>query len=89
MIFWKKSGNDAWFHHSMKDLKQMFQQEVGYCRRTFSSLQIDDETLRLSIDYKDTLALMEIIGRLLYKKDYFVNGFECSELCHRKRMCED
>lgn len=75
-------------HKDQERFEEITRQEFEYCKRTFGRLQLDNKLIWKGMDYKDTITLMEVVGRLIYKEDYYIKGFECSELCSRGRVCE-
>ncbi|MBS3118558.1 HD domain-containing protein [Candidatus Woesearchaeota archaeon] len=74
-------------HHEKEAFLRRVEAERKFCREVFGDLNLSEEEIERSIDYKDSLALMEVIARLLYKKHYVVSGFECSSLCMWNRKC--
>lgn len=78
----------ARLHKEEEEFARLTREGLDYCRKTFSRLHLEPGLVPLGIEYKDVLALREVLARLLYKNNYYLKGFECSELCHRGRICE-
>lgn len=78
----------ARLHKEEEEFDRLTREGLDYCRKTFSRLHLEPELVPLGIEYKDALALKEVLARLLYKNNYYLKGFECSKLCHRGRICE-
>ncbi len=78
---------DVRLHQEWEMFEKLKQQEKEYCKKFFSDFKYNKEQLQAIIEYKDAYALKEIIARLIYKPNYILSGFACSELCTRKRKC--
>lgn len=78
----------ARLHQEKREFGRLTQKGLDYCRKTFSRLRLEPDLVCSGMDYKDAIALMEVLAHLIYKPDYYLEGFECSELCHRGRACE-
>jgi len=78
---------DAWLHHEDEDFQSMIAAELEYFSRTFITLGLDEEELRRAINFKDAMALKEVVALLLYRDEYVIRGFECSLICRRGRNC--
>ena len=76
---------DVRLHQEWKQFDKLKQQEKEYCRKFFSDLKYNEEQLQAVINYKDAYAFKEIVARLIYKPNYVLSGFTCSELCSKKR----
>ena len=61
--------------------------EKDYCKKFFADFNFNDNQLDAIIGYKDAYALKEVVARLLYKSNYLISGFGCSELCSRRMVC--
>ena len=76
---------DVRLHQEWKQFDKLKQQEKEYCRKFFSDLKYNEEQLQAVINYKDAYAFKEIVARLIYKPNYVLSGFTCSELCSKMR----
>lgn len=79
---------DARLHQEWDYFNNCKEKEIDYCRKFFSDFDFSPELLQVIIEYKDAYGLSEVITYLLYKKDYLVAGFGCSEMCSRKKKCQ-
>lgn len=78
---------DAFLHHEHAKYRTLLKKEIDYCIDTFSSFDLNIADFDRIIYFKDAMALMEVIGRLLYEKNYRIKGFSCVRLCSRGRNC--
>ena len=78
---------DNRLHHEDEKFYAQAQKELDYIARTFAALELDESDLRMAINYKDAMALREVIAALLYHEDYVIRGFECSRICRRGQDC--
>ncbi len=77
---------DTQLHHEWDQFKSMKRSEMTYCKHFFSDYGFDTEQLQAILDYKDAYSLKEVVAYLLYKTDYVVSGFLCSELSQKGRI---
>jgi len=77
---------DARLHHEWEKFYSLKRAEMTYCRHFFSDYGFDKEQLQAILDYKDAFSLKEVVAYLLYKTDYVVSGFLCSELSQKGRI---
>tara|TARA_Y100000310_G_C20682341_1_gene816709 strand:- start:11 stop:1213 length:1203 start_codon:yes stop_codon:yes gene_type:complete len=78
---------DARLHMEHDRFKKMEDYEVDFCKKYFAEYNFNDKKIRSLIHYKDAYALKEVVVRLLYKKDYVIFRFGCSDLCTRGKIC--
>ena len=78
---------DHRLHGEMDAFLQQQDRELGYMRATFGTLGLSDDDLREAVAYKDAMALLEVVGMLVYRKDFMILDFQCSALCRRGQMC--
>ncbi len=78
---------DARLHLEWDKFNALKEAEKEYCRRFFSGFNFNDKQLDALIWYKDAYALKEVVAMLLYDSRYVVDGFSCSELCTRGKIC--
>jgi hypothetical protein len=79
---------DARLHQEWDYFNQCKEKEKLYCQKFFEAFNFSPELLQTLIEYKDAYGLSEVIVYLLYKKDFLLSGFGCSELCIRKMKCK-
>lgn len=80
---------DHMLHHEDLQFREHVKREIAYCRATFADLALSDDQLLRAIRYKDALALMEVVGSLLYLDGYVIRGFQCSRMCRRNQNCQN
>jgi len=78
---------DARLHQEFDKFEDAQNNEKEYCRKFFIDFNFSEEQLDAIIGYKDAYALKEVVARLLYKSNYLISGFGCSELCSRRMIC--
>jgi len=78
---------DARLHQEFEKFEESKKDEKEYCKKFFHDFNFSEEQLEAIIGYKDAYALKEVVARLLYKKNYLISGFGCSELCSRRMIC--
>ena len=78
---------DARLHQEWKKFEKMKDDEMNYVRKFFAEHRFSKEQLQAIINYKDSFALKEVIARMLYKRNYVILNFGCSELCSRGQVC--
>jgi len=78
---------DHRLHHEHSRFQALVERELNYCRATFEDLGLSDEELRRSLQQKDAMALKEVVASLLYREDYIIRGFQCSQICRRNQNC--
>jgi hypothetical protein len=78
---------DARLHQEWKKFEKMKKDEMNYVRKFFAEHKFSKEQLQAVLDYKDSYALKEVIARMLYKRNYVILNFGCSELCSRGQIC--
>jgi hypothetical protein len=78
---------DARLHQEWDSYQKQKDEEIIYCKKFFADFNFDDKQLESIIYYKDAYALKEVIIGLIYKKNYSLKGFGCSELCTRGQKC--
>jgi len=78
---------DNRLHREDAEFAAQMQKEQDYCAVTFQYLNLPPEQIRAALYYKDAMALKEVVASLLYREDYLINGFECSRMCRRGRVC--
>ena len=78
---------DARLHQEFEKFEETRNNEKEYCKKFFADFNFSEEQLEAIIGYKDAYALKEVVARLLYKSNYLISGFGCSELCSRKMIC--
>ncbi|MEK6845994.1 MAG: hypothetical protein AABY26_04495 [Nanoarchaeota archaeon] len=78
---------DARLHLEWDKFNELKEAEKEYCRRFFSDFNFNEKQLDALIWYKDAYALKEVVAMLLYDSRYVVDGFSCSQLCTRGRIC--
>ena len=80
---------DARLHMEYDRFEKMENYELDFCKKYFADFNFDEKKLMSLVHYKDAYALKEVVARLLYKKDYVVFRFGCSDLCTRGKVCMD
>jgi hypothetical protein len=78
---------DARLHQEFDKFDKAKEEEKDYCKKFFADFNFNDNQLDAIIGYKDAYALKEVVARLLYKSNYLISGFGCSELCSRRMVC--
>ncbi len=78
---------DARLHHEWDKFQRMEKEEKDYARKFFADYKFKEEQLQAILDYKDAYALKEVIARMIYKRNYVIFGFGCTDLCSRKMVC--
>lgn len=78
---------DHRLHHEERAFQRQVKRELAYCRATFADLRLSDDDLHRAIQYKDAIALEEVVASLLYLDRYVIRGFQCSLLCRRNQNC--
>jgi hypothetical protein len=78
---------DARLHLEFDRYEKMKDYEMNFCRKFFSDFNFSEEKLNSILCYKDAYALKEVISRILYKPNYVISGFGCSDLCSRGMVC--
>jgi len=78
---------DARLHLEWDRYEKMKDKEYQFCENFFSDYDFSEEQLQAIICYKDAYALKEVIARMLYKPNFVISGFGCSELCSRGMIC--
>jgi len=66
-------------HKKVKFNKKKIE-EKKYCKKFFSAYHFNEEQISAIIDYKDAYGLKEVVAYVLYVPEYFVVGFEYSNL---------
>ena len=74
---------DYRLHHEKNKFKKRTLKEIEYVKKFFVEHKFNDEQINAIIDYKDAYGMKEVIGYLLYEKDYSIAGFEYSGLFER------
>ena len=77
---------DARLHMEYDRFEKMENYEVDFCKKYFTEFNFNKKQLKSLIYYKDAYALKEVVVRLLYKKDYVIFRFGCSDLCTRGKI---
>ena len=75
---------DARLYHEWKRFDQMRDDEREYCKKFFADYKFTDEQIEAVIDYKDAYSLKEVVSYLLYIPDYFIAGFEFTDVFSEK-----
>lgn len=78
---------DARLHQERNRFEKIKKEEKAYCKKFFADYNFNEKQLQAIINYKDAYALKEVVARLLYKPNYIIPGFGCSELCCRGMIC--
>lgn len=78
---------DHRLHHEDRAFERQVAREMAFCRATFADLGLSDDDLRRAIQYKDAMALKEVVASLLYLERYVIRGFQCSQICRRNQNC--
>jgi len=78
---------DARLHLEFDRYEKMKDYEMNFCKKFFSDFNFSEEKLKSILCYKDAYALKEVISRMLYKPNFVIAGFGCSELCSRGMVC--
>ncbi len=78
---------DARLHQEFDKFEEAKREEKEYCKNFFADFNFNDKQLEAILSYKDAFALKEVVARLLYKPNYLISGFGCSELCSRRMIC--
>lgn len=79
---------DCKLHHQEKEFSDALKEELDYFKIALNiPSSVNDNDIMKCIDYKDSIALMEVILRLIYKEHYYIEGFECSCLCSHGKIC--
>lgn len=78
---------DHKLHHENRAFERQVEHEMAYCRATFADLGLSDDDLHRAIQYKDAMALAEVVASLLYLDRYVIRGFQCSQICRRNQNC--
>jgi hypothetical protein len=71
---------DFRLRHKWKDFEKFKDDEIKYCTKFFTIYDLTDKEIEAILDYKDAYALKEVIAYMLYLPDYFLAGFEYSDL---------
>jgi hypothetical protein len=77
---------DSHLHKDGKEYKRRNRDELKYCSSLFKSNNLSYDQIKALVVFKDAFSLREVMGHLLYKKDYDVRGFGCS-MCTRDQIC--
>ncbi len=78
---------DHRLHHEERAFDRQRERELDYCRATFADLGLSEEELCHAVQFKDAIALQEVVASLLYLEGYVIRGFHCSQLCRRNQNC--
>ena len=78
---------DTRLHQEWDKFKDITKDEKDYCKKFFYDFNFNEKQIEAIVNYKDAYSLKEVVARLLYKKNYVISGFGCSDLCSRKMVC--
>lgn len=80
---------DFRLRHNWKEFENFKVNEIKYCTKFFTEFKLSDKESLAIMDYKDAYALKEVIAYMLYIPDYFIAGFEYTDLFVEKWVCFD
>mgnify|MGYP007094906354 CR=1 FL=1 len=66
---------DDHLHKRGREYEKRNARERLYCSQLFSSSQFSEEQIEALVAFKDAFALKVVVGNLLYKQDYHIEGF--------------